>query len=226
MAVETTSAQTQQSLQQPGPISRSAFYPNSTVTPDQLGVPVQQQYQPANVAGLGVGQMGMPAIPTTVAQNGMYTSGSPQQNTSGASDFSLDDEPQAADQHQKTGNSQRSNGKLHARDTKTKRNPKQQMQNKQAQQRYRWVFTPNCVHLLYCTGYSTLRKLKWLVAVIRERRKQKFVEMEQAIDALAAQTKDMNSLQSQHQRLQVMPALPACTQRGFLYCCTRPQCYA
>lgn len=49
----------------------------------------------------------------------------------------------------------------------------------------------------------------------RERRKQKFVEMEQAIDALAAQTKDMNSLQSQHQRLQV---LPACIQPSLLCC--------
>ena len=38
---------------------------------------------------------------------------------------------------------------------------------------------------------------------IRERRKQKFVEMEQAIDALAAQTKDMNNLQNQHVMLQV-----------------------
>ncbi|KAL3146023.1 hypothetical protein ABBQ38_015378 [Trebouxia sp. C0009 RCD-2024] len=172
MAVETTSALIPQTLQQPGAMSSSGFYPNPTLMSDPLGIPFQQQYQPGNLAGLGMGQMGMPAIPNTSAQNGIHTSGSPQQNTSGASDFSLDEEPHATDQHQRTGNGQRSNGKLHARDTKTKRNPKQQMQNKQAQQRY------------------------------RERRKQKFVEMEQAIDALAAQTKDMNSLQSQHQRLQ------------------------
>lgn len=41
------------------------------------------------------------------------------------------------------------------------------------------------------------------VSCIRERRKQKFVEMEQAIDALAAQTKNMNSLQHQNHLLQV-----------------------
>ena len=41
------------------------------------------------------------------------------------------------------------------------------------------------------------------ISCIRERRKQKFVEMEQAIDALAAQTKDMNTLQNQHHMLQV-----------------------
>ena len=44
----------------------------------------------------------------------------------------------------------------------------------------------------------------------RERRKQKFVEMEQAIDALAAQTKDMNSLQNQHHMLQVLCGWQPC----------------
>lgn len=137
MAVETTSALIPQTLQQPAAMSSSGFYPNPTLVSAPPGVPFQQQYQPGNLAGLGMGQMGMPAIPNTSAQTGIYASGSPQQNTSGASDFSLDDEPHATDQHQRTGNGQRTTGKLHARDTKTKRNPKQQMQNKQAQQRYR-----------------------------------------------------------------------------------------
>ena len=52
---------------------------------------------------------------------------------------------------------------------------------------------------------------------IRERRKQKFVEMEQALDALAAQTKDMNTLQNQHHMLQVhwlqmVWKVPACAR--------------
>ena len=150
MAVEATSAQPQQSLRQQGPMPSSGFYPGPVVTSGQLGVPAQQQYQPANLTGLDVGQMGMPAIPIASAQNGIYTSGSPQQNGSGASDFSLDDEHLATDQHQRPGNSRRANGKLHARDTKTKRNPKQQMQNKQAQQRYR----------------STCHPMHWLAMVI------------------------------------------------------------
>lgn len=49
--------------------------------------------------------------------------------------------------------------------------------------------------------------------VDRERRKQKFVEMEQAIDALAAQTKDMTSLQNQHHMLQVLHLL--CTSTPY-----------
>lgn len=137
MAVEPTPAQSQQSLRQQGAMPSSGFYPGPVGTSGHLGVPTQQQYQPANLAGLDIGQMGMPAIPTTSGQNGMYTSSSPQQNGSGASDFSLDEEHLPTDQHQRPGNSRRANGKLHARDTKTKRNPKQQMQNKQAQQRYR-----------------------------------------------------------------------------------------
>lgn len=134
MAVESTSTQSQQSLRQPSAMPNSGFFPG---TSDQLGVPAQQQYQPANLAGLNISfQAGMPAIPTTAAQTGMYTSGSPPQNGSGASDFSLD-EDLTNENHQRPGNSRRANGKLHARETKTKRNPKQQMQNKQAQQRYR-----------------------------------------------------------------------------------------
>ena len=144
MAVEPTSAQPQQSLRQQGAMPSTSFYPGPVVTSGNLGVPAQQQYQPANLAGLDLGQMGMPAIPTTSGQNGMYTSGSPQQNGSGASDFSLDEEHLTSDQHQRPGNSRRADGKLHARDTKTKRNPKQQMQNKQAQQRYR--STSHLVH--------------------------------------------------------------------------------
>ena len=137
MAVEPTSAQSQQSLRQQGAVPSSGFYPGPVVT-SGLGVPAQQQpYQPVNLTGLEMGQIGMPAIPTTSGQNGVYTSGSPQQNGSGASDFSLDEEHLTTDQHERPGNSRRANGKLHARDTKTKRNPKQQMQNKQAQQRYR-----------------------------------------------------------------------------------------
>lgn len=142
MAVEPTSAQPQQSSRQQGAMPSSGFFPGPVVTSGHLGVPAQQQYQPANLTGLGVGQMGMPAIPATSAQNGIYTSGSPQQNGSGASDFSLDDEHLTTDQHQRPSNSRRANGKLHARDTKTKRNPKQQMQNKQAQQRYRSTCHP------------------------------------------------------------------------------------
>ena len=128
MAVEPTSGQSQQSLVQQGAMPSSGFYPGPVVTSGSLSVPLQQQYQPANLAGSNLGQMGMPAIPMT---------GSPQQNGSGASDFSLDEEHHTTDQHQRAGNSRRADGKLHARDTKTKRNPKQQMQNKQAQQRYR-----------------------------------------------------------------------------------------
>lgn len=138
MAVESTSAQPQQSLRQPSAVPTSSFFPGTT---DQLGVSAQQQYQPANLAGLNTSfQAGMPAIPTTAAQTGMYTSGSPPQNGSGASDFSLDEDLTA--DHQRPGNNRRANGKLHARETKTKRNPKQQMQNKQAQQRYRLAHQP------------------------------------------------------------------------------------
>lgn len=138
MAVESTSAQAQQSLRQPGAMPTSSFFPG---TADQLGVSAQQQYQPSNLAGLNTSfQAGMPAIPTTAAQTGMYTSGSPPQNGSGASDFSLDED--LATDHQRPGNNRRANGKLHARETKTKRNPKQQMQNKQAQQRYRLAHQP------------------------------------------------------------------------------------
>ena len=151
MAVEPTPAQSQQPLRQQGAMLSSGFYPSPVVTSGQIGVPAQQQYQPANLAGLEMGQMGMPAIPTTSAQNGMYTSGSPQQNGSGASDFSLDEEHLTTDQHQRPGNSSRANTKLHARDTKTKRNPKQQMQNKQAQQRYR-----SSCHAVHCLHMVTL----------------------------------------------------------------------
>ncbi|DBA67813.1 TPA: hypothetical protein ACH3X2_014164 [Trebouxia sp. C0005] len=170
MAVEPTPAQSQQQPllpQQP----TDGFYPGPVVTSGQLGVPIQQPFQQGNLSGLNLG-IGMPPIPSTSGQNGMYNSGSPGQNGSAGSDISFDDEAYGADHQQGNGSSRRPTSKLHARDTKTKRNPKQQMQNKQAQQRY------------------------------RERRKQKFVEMEQAIDALAAQTKDMNTLQNQHHVLQ------------------------
>lgn len=134
MAVEPPAAQAQQPVQRQVPILGNGFYPGPIVTSGQFGLSAQQ-YQPASLAGMDIGQMGMPPIPSTSGQNGMY-SGSPQQNGSGASDFSLD-EDHITDQQQRNGSSRRSNGKLHARDTKTKRNPKQQMQNKQAQQRYR-----------------------------------------------------------------------------------------
>ena len=139
MNMEPSSAQSQQSVQQQVPVASNGFYPGPIVTSGQLGLPVQQQqYQPSSLAGLDLRQMGMPPIPSTSGQNGVYNSGSPQQNGSGASDFSLDEDHLTADQHQRTVNIRRTAGsKLHSRDTKTKRNPKQQMQNKQAQQRYR-----------------------------------------------------------------------------------------
>lgn len=172
MSVETEPAQNQQQPLLAAQQQTDSFYPGSTLTPNQLGIPVQQQYQTNHLSGVNVEQIGMPPIPTTSGQIGMYAGGSPVQNGSGGSDISFDDEAYAMDQQHTNGNSRRTNSKLHARDAKTKRNPKQQMQNKQAQQRY------------------------------RERRKQKFVEMEQAIDALAAQTKDMNILQNQNHLLQ------------------------
>lgn len=58
-------------------------------------------------------------------------------------------------------------------DTKTKRNAKQQMQNKQAQQRY------------------------------RERRKQRFTEMEQQVKVLTNQLQDQASLRRQNNALLV-----------------------
>lgn len=131
MAVELTPAQSQQQPllpQQP----TDGFYPGPVVTSGQLGVPIQQ----GNLSGLNFG-IGMPPIPSTSGQNGMYNSGSPGQNGSAGSDISFDDEEYGADHQQANGSSRRTNSKLHARDTKTKRNPKQQMQNKQAQQRYR-----------------------------------------------------------------------------------------
>lgn len=65
--------------------------------------------------------------------------------------------------------------------------------------------------------HATASAMSWpsvqIMICDRERRKQKFVEMEQAIDALAAQTKDMNSLRNQHHMLQVLccwhPCLPS-----------------
>ena len=135
MSVEPVSAQPLQSsllAQQ----AAEGFYPGPAVTSGQNGVPVQQSFQPGNLSGLNVGQIGMPPIPTTSGQTGLYHSGSPGQNGSAGSDISFDEEAYADRQHT-NGNSWRTNSKLHAKDTKTKRNPKQQMQNKQAQQRYR-----------------------------------------------------------------------------------------
>lgn len=135
VAVEPTPAQSQQQPllpQQP----TDGFYPGPVVTSGQLGVPIQQPFQQGNLSGLNLG-IGMPPIPSTSGQNGMYNSGSPGQNGSAGSDISFDDEAYGADHQQANGSSRRTNSKLHARDTKTKRNPKQQMQNKQAQQRYR-----------------------------------------------------------------------------------------
>ena len=136
MAVEPMAAQPQQQAMLPLQPA-DGFYSGPLVTSGQLGVPRQQPFQQGTLPGLSVGQIGMPLIPSTSGQNGEYHSGSPGQNGSAGSDLSFDDEAYAADPQQANGSSRRTNSKLHARDVKTKRNPKQQMQNKQAQQRYR-----------------------------------------------------------------------------------------
>ena len=158
MALEPSAPQQQQQqqqqhqqqppvMQQPHP---AALYPGPVVTSGQLGNNMQHPFQVSNLPNISLGQVGMPPIPTTSGQNGIHYSGSPNQNGSGASDISFDEEAFPADQPQTTG--RRTNAKLQTRDTKTKRNPKQQMQNKQAQQRYRCLSTP--ILQVACLSYT------------------------------------------------------------------------
>ena len=146
----------QQPLIQP---QNGNFLPNSLLT-GQLGVSMQQpqqqqlrQQQPQfrqQLPDFNANLLGMPSIPSPAAnlpamsaQPGLFQTGSPNQPESGGSDISFEHDDQfSLDHNTGSSNGRRTNSKLHARDTKTKRNPKQQMQNKQAQQRYRWVHMP------------------------------------------------------------------------------------
>ena len=110
----------------------------------------QQQPQFQQMPDFNANLLGMPSIPGSgrslaamSAQPGLFQTGSPNQPESGGSDISFEHDDQfSLDHNTGSSNGRRTNSKLHARDTKTKRNPKQQMQNKQAQQRYRCVWTP------------------------------------------------------------------------------------
>lgn len=136
----------QQSIGQP---QNGNFLPNSLLT-GQLGNNLQPQQQqqpqfPQQMPDFSANLLGMPSIPgphPVSGQQGLFQTGSPNQNQpeSGGSDLSFEHDDQFADLNTGSSNGRRTNSKLHARETKTKRNPKQQMQNKQAQQRYRCCF--------------------------------------------------------------------------------------
>ena len=143
--------QQQQQLQQQFQQQSGNFLPDSFL-PGQIGMQQQQQQQqppqyPQQLPTFSNNILGMPSIPssssgpTLSGQQGMFQTGSPGQHESGGSDISFEPDDNFTADHNTT-NSRRTNSKLRLQETKTKRNPKQQMQNKQAQQRYRCFSIP------------------------------------------------------------------------------------
>lgn len=162
LSLDTMQPQVQQqmSMQQ----QNGQFLPNSLLT-GQLGnsMQPQSQQQPQfaqQMPGFSANMLGMPSIPAPPngmsGQQGLFQTGSPNQNQpeSGGSDLSFEHDDQFAEHNTGSSNGRRANSKLHPRETKTKRNPKQQMQNKQAQQRYRCRLTLDPYH--HCQNVHTM----------------------------------------------------------------------